>query len=470
MTLPEKFLSDLQERLEAWESKGMAPTKELKTLCGKISWLSGVLPRTKWMLRVFYAVLANREAEIRGGAEEMRRARRDDSRPKEHLFPVKRLEGARVALLEYLKVTKERPTRKISLSPRDRARVSINTDASPEGLGAVLIINGQVIDVVASKVTAQDATDLNFELGASSSQGIVEGLALLVALKHWGTKLAGMTVDLTVQSDSVTALATMIQKRSAASPALNFLGAIMGIWMELFRVEDVQLQHIPGIANKVADWLSRPSKWKSSEKPAELGDVAISNCAERGEGFYPLPPPGRKPELWGASTGEADKGPCGHRMAGPDRPPVPLRGLGLGLAELLQTPRGLPIRPILSGRGGTSVGLASIETGGPLASLIRRPAAAPKAGVGGPSEIGQQPGGSPCGAPGNEGVIEGSQKQPSEPVRKRPRPVGELLNYGKEPQASFGHLGRESFVYGTMEVAADDPDQPRRPINLAQLG
>eukprot|EP00435_Cladocopium_sp_Y103_P029677 s339_g7.t1 len=164
MTLPEKFLSDLQERLEAWEAKGMAATKDLKTVCGKVSWLSGVLPRTKWMLRVFYAVLANREAEVRGGAEEARRAQREDTRPKEHMFPIKRLDGARVALLEYLKVTKERPTRKISLSPHDRARVNINTDASPEGLGAVLIINGQVIDAIASQVTEADARALKFEL------------------------------------------------------------------------------------------------------------------------------------------------------------------------------------------------------------------------------------------------------------------------------------------------------------------
>eukprot|EP00435_Cladocopium_sp_Y103_P069897 s29_g34.t1 len=308
MTLPEKFLADLQGKLEAWESKGMAATKDLRTVCGKVSWLSGVLPRTKWMLRVFYAVLAHREAEVKGGAEEERRVRREDPRPKEHMFPIKRLEGARLALLEYLKVTKERPTRKISLSSHNRARVNINTDASPEGLGAVLIINGQVIDVLASAVTEQDSKDLDFELGSSASQGVVEGLALLVALRQWGAKLAGMSVDLTVQSDSVTALA-MTQKRSAATPTLNFLGAVMGIWMEAYRVEDVKLLHIPGVANKVADWLSRPSKWKSTEKPAELGDVTISGCVDRSGEFYPPPPPGRKPELWGASTGEADTGP-----------------------------------------------------------------------------------------------------------------------------------------------------------------
>ena len=85
------------------------------------------------------------------------------------------------------------------------------TDASPEGLGAVLVINDQIIDMVSSKVTEMDASNLGFEWGAFSSQGVVEALAIIVALKHWGSKLAGMNVQITIKSDSVTALSS-IQK------------------------------------------------------------------------------------------------------------------------------------------------------------------------------------------------------------------------------------------------------------------
>ena len=212
-----------------------------------------------------------------------------------------------MALIEYLNVTKERPTRKISLKPKDKARVSITTDASPEGLGAVLIVNGQVIDAIASPVSEMDAKDLGFELGSSASQGTVEALAMVVALKHWNNKLAGMTIDLTIQADSVTAL-SMAQKQSASSPSINFLGAILGILLEKAKIEDLYLVHIPGVANKVADYLSRPSKWKGSPRPPELGEVQISECESRGDGFYALPAPGRRPELWGASEGEDGPG------------------------------------------------------------------------------------------------------------------------------------------------------------------
>ena len=128
LTLPEKFLSELQQRLEAWSGKGMAATKELRAVTGKVSWLAGALPRARWILRIFYAVLTDREKEVATGIEEERRKKRNDDRPKENLFVVKRLERARLALLQYLKVAKDRPTRKIALKKRSNARACGDPD------------------------------------------------------------------------------------------------------------------------------------------------------------------------------------------------------------------------------------------------------------------------------------------------------------------------------------------------------
>ena len=302
LTLPEKFILSVEEVLKGW-TRGMAPLKELRTVTGKISWLSGVLTRAKWILRVFYAVLTAREAELRSGAEDRRRQLRADERDKSALFPVKRLEAARLALLEFLAVTKARPTRKISLVQGGQASVTIATDASPEGLGGVLIVNHQLIGALASPVTEIEAKDFEFELGTPASQGIVEALALVVALDHRGRKLEGMKVELTLQSDSVTALA-MIHNKSASTPALNMLGASIGILLERHQVEHVKLQHVPGVANVVPDYLSRPSTWATKALPSALEGIKVASCKARGADFYPLPTPGRKPELWGASTRE----------------------------------------------------------------------------------------------------------------------------------------------------------------------
>ena len=74
-------------------------------------------------------------------------------------------------------------------------------------------------------------------------------------------------------------------------------------------MEDLRLVHLPGVANKAADYLSRPSKWKDSPRPPELGEVKVTEVGERGADFYPLAPPGRRPDLWGASEGSEGPGP-----------------------------------------------------------------------------------------------------------------------------------------------------------------
>ena len=277
-------------------------------MTGKISWLSGVLPRAKWILRVCYAVLAAREAEVRSGQEERRRGQRQDDRDKSALFPVKRLEGARLAMLEFLAVTKDRPTRKVSLAPRGGAAVTLATDASPEGLGAILIVNHQLIGALASPVTELEAKDFGFELGSPSSQGIVEALAIVMAVEHWGPKLANLHVELTVQSDSVTAL-SMARDTAAAGASLNMLGATLGILLEKHKVERIRLQHVPGAANVVPDYLSRPSTWSTKTLPTELHGIKIGTPRPRGGSFYPLPTPGRCPDLWGETASGAGAGP-----------------------------------------------------------------------------------------------------------------------------------------------------------------
>eukprot|EP00435_Cladocopium_sp_Y103_P069440 s29_g33.t1 len=96
-------------------------------------------------------------------------------------------------------------------------------------------------------------------------------------------------------------------------------------------------------------------------------------------------------------------------MAGAGRPGEPPGGLGLGLSEILQGQGNLPFRALHQDTRRPGLGVAAVPSGSPLASLIRRPAAAPEAGTGGPGKSRQQQGRTPGGAPDGEGVIEGSQ-------------------------------------------------------------
>ena len=96
---------------------------------------------------------------------------------------------------------------------------------------------------------------MGLEHGESSSQGVLEALAILRAIKLWRTRLQGRAVF--VRSDSVVALA-MTKRLSSSTPALNHLGGELAIALEQYNVVRLVPQHVPGVMNFEPDWLSRP--------------------------------------------------------------------------------------------------------------------------------------------------------------------------------------------------------------------
>ena len=188
LTLPEKFIRDIMTELESWDKRGMVPIKDLRRLCGRVSWLAGILPRTRWTVRVLYGALHDRQHEVAQGKEQERRQNRRDTRDKSNLIEVKRFNQARVWLCIYLEASQSTPTRRIQLLRSKEVAVRLITDACPEGLGALLVINGITVSALASSVTEKDAELLKFEGGKSSSQAIVEALALGASIYkegHW---------------------------------------------------------------------------------------------------------------------------------------------------------------------------------------------------------------------------------------------------------------------------------------------
>ena len=164
--LPIKFLEETKAILESWKGKGMAPLKELRSLAGKTAWLANILPRARWVTAVLYAVMKSTEAE-----EDKVKS---DGRVKKGSFAVARLESARRWLVAFTEAAMARPMRKISIGNKNQMEVRLCCDASPEGLGAVLVVNGAPVGALASPVDDYDAKLLAIEKGASSSQGVLE--------------------------------------------------------------------------------------------------------------------------------------------------------------------------------------------------------------------------------------------------------------------------------------------------------
>ena len=303
LTLPEQFLKDLKDLLQSWDGRGMAPLKELRQAAGRLSWMSGILPRAQWTVAVFYKVLHDRLNDVASGTEQTRREHRADGRNKDGLFAVKQLEQARCWLIKFMEVAISSPTRKFRLDTRKYPKATIMTDASPLGAGAVLLINGRLMKGYATKITHRDARLLGFEQSweKSASQGIAE-TSILLAMKRWAGELASCHVELQVQSDSVVALATS-QKMASSNPSLNFIGAELAITAEQIGIEGFKCTHIPGVANGIADYLSRPDRVAKEKAPEELEGIPVFHDGNaRGPEFYHLSPPQLAPELWLSSA------------------------------------------------------------------------------------------------------------------------------------------------------------------------
>ena len=80
LTVPKKMMSEVAQALEAWESKGMVSFKEVQQLTGRLSWIAGILPRTRWAVSIMYAVLG--DAKRSEDEERQRATKRVDQRPK----------------------------------------------------------------------------------------------------------------------------------------------------------------------------------------------------------------------------------------------------------------------------------------------------------------------------------------------------------------------------------------------------
>lgn len=302
LTISQRMVKELLVKMKDWEGAGMIGLKELRATTGKLSWVAGILPRMRWAVSIMYAVVAAAERDAKSGAEEERAAKRPrDSRPKPDLVAVARFELPRAWLMKLLSQADHLLLRSEPLYPVVPAIV---TDASPQGIGAVLcrvdIQQDQIFPWAALEIALkqEDAEWLGVPWKEAASQGALEAWAVLLAVRFWKTRL--MQVPILVKSDSTVALA-MTAKLSSPSPVINWVGAELALKLEVLGIPKVVGHHIPGQLNTEADWLSRPHD-RPAEVPARLQGVKIHRFDGDARRRSELPPPGVFPKLWGVST------------------------------------------------------------------------------------------------------------------------------------------------------------------------
>lgn len=272
LTVPKKMMAEVAQALEAWESKGMVSFKEVQQLTGRLSWIAGILPHTRWvagqsrlcMLRW----LTPNAPKMRNAREHPRGSTRD---PRSVSHSSQKIRATEEVVCELFKARRHWRC--------EQNPCAIVTDASPQGIGALLATvdhtmgpSFTIIEGLEIQLEEADAKWLGVPWNESASQGPLEAWAVKLAVRRWATRLENKGIVL--RSDSVVALA-MTKRLSSPSPVVNWVGAELAIRFDKHGIKRVVTQRIPGNWNVEADWLSRPHE--RGPKPERLLKVPIKS-------------------------------------------------------------------------------------------------------------------------------------------------------------------------------------------------
>ena len=129
---------------------------------------------------------------------------------------------------------------------------------------------------------------LAWSMDRISLSRLFEALALIVALKTWSHHWQNSRVCLIVRTDSVSGLTVMMKhKSSGEAPALIAREAALLISRSTYT--PTIYEHIPGIANVIADALSRieaPGSEGRKKLPAILDNAKKIQCPPRPRGWW----------------------------------------------------------------------------------------------------------------------------------------------------------------------------------------
>ena len=111
-------------------------------------------------------------------------------------------------------------------------------------------------------------------------------MALLIAIRLWLPQVRGQLWTVTVRSDSTAALGAAVRLRSR-DPRMNTVVRELALDLAEGRYELEFVEHVSGISNDIADFLSRLLQpGADTSWPEELSAAVREHPAERGEQWW----------------------------------------------------------------------------------------------------------------------------------------------------------------------------------------
>ena len=181
VTLPEKTVTLLRNEAAAMKSQAVVGVNRLRTFVGKLCWVSGILPRVRWIVGILYAVLTKHEREVKS-----RTRRQTKRRTPEHMIHTKRMALALTWVAAFWNANSATLTRIYTVREVD-ADLGITTDASLWGVGVILVhtVISKVMAAVEATLAQEDADELGVVIEDQDGQGVLALLGNFFALQCW---------------------------------------------------------------------------------------------------------------------------------------------------------------------------------------------------------------------------------------------------------------------------------------------
>ena len=241
----------------------------LRSLVGTLTWMTGIVLWLRAFIAPLWAALASTAGW--GGPPEQASVGRAQI-----LHALRWLEA-------FLKGQRGELWRRIAVAPKTRTGVlQIICDASPWGLGCLLVDRGAIVAWLASEVTTTDESVLGAKKGDCASQAVFEALALLVAMRAWLSQWRDERTVALVRSDSLAALGAL-NKINGGKDIINKVMREVALDLaEGSYIVDI-VGHLPAHLNDLADALSRMAAPGESGKsfPEQLKDIPETKVPAR---------------------------------------------------------------------------------------------------------------------------------------------------------------------------------------------
>lgn len=233
---------EILELITSLAKSNVVPVKTLKSLAGKLSNVARLL--TAWrpfIGEIWGALSSDNKSNAPDGT--VWRAQIDHSLAWFRAF----LQGFENALV--------RPFTYAAFST-PASIVQITVDASPHGFGGVLEVQQEITEYFSEMISAEDVDLLGIEIGSPDHQQVLEALSALIALRLWRDMWREERAQLTARGDNMTMLVMLLHFKGSTN-VLNLIARELALDVASACYKPIVVEHVPGVANKTADSLSR---------------------------------------------------------------------------------------------------------------------------------------------------------------------------------------------------------------------